>query len=87
MKITYVLDFSPRVLESVNDIFAQGLKKPGRYRGQWKIDRDAEYHVKKAIGHLQQYLESPIDDDTGQPHIANGISRALIALHHHFEGN
>jgi len=83
--LKYILDFNSQVIDSIEAIFAQGLKKAGRYRRQWKEDKNCEYHVKKAIGHLEQFLVDPIDKDTGEPHISNAIARLMIALYHYFK--
>ena len=81
----HILDFGSQVLGSVDRIFALGLMKAGRYRMQWKEDRNANYHAMKAKGHLEMYLSGEkIDPDTGEPHLSNACSRLLIALWHHF---
>lgn len=81
-----ISDFKGQVLDSVESILAQGLQKEGRYRMQWKCDRNAEYHASKALSHIAKYLDGEeIDIDTGEPHLANANARLLIALFHHFE--
>jgi len=82
---SYLSDFNGPVTHSIETVLQCGAKKAGRYRGQWKEDKDIETHVEKAIGHLCSYLEHKIDKDTGEPHLSNAMARILIALYQHFE--
>ncbi len=83
MKTDLLDDFGPELFESLEKVLAHGLKKEGRYRGQWKTDKDSKFHVSKAIGHACQH--GKIDEDGGEPNLSNAIVRLMIAWVHERE--
>jgi len=77
----YLSDFK-HTLEQLEKLARHGATKPGRYRCQWREDRDPMYHCMKAMGHLQQATKQyPTlkDPEHGGSHLINTILRLMIA--------
>ena len=61
------------------DVWNHGAKTHDANDKWWDVSEGE--HLRKADKHINSWIENPIDDDSGLPHIDHAISRLQMAKH------